>query len=240
MLIGSGFSQKGAKRLENQDNYYIDNDKGIFIVADGMGGHKAGGVASQIAVVTLYNKLSELNADYEKGIKEAFAFANREIYEKSIADEELKGMGTTAVACIAMNNSIYIAHIGDSRAYLIRKKSISRLTIDHSVVEELLKKGKITESEAKNHPMKNVITDALGVEEKAITDIKVIKLNKNDAILLCTDGLSNSLSTEQILKICISNNEDDVPKQLAGAAAVGGSTDDISAVYIICKGDVVK
>jgi len=233
----------GKKRQNNEDSFHVDPVKRLFIVADGMGGHQAGEVASQIAVESIRNYLSAQNfkeIESEK-IKEhilrSIFYAHEEIIKKAKEDISLAGMGTTIVLALGFDNKYYISHVGDSRAYLIRKKNITQLTNDHTVVAELLKAQMITPEEAKSHKMRHVLTQALGVDTQIVPSIQEINLEEGDFLLLCTDGLTDMLTDEEILSI-INEHGEDVEKtvqSLVDRANEKGGKDNITVVLILHK-----
>lgn len=193
-----GCTDVGNIRPINEDNYCIyENEIKLYIVADGMGGHKGGDIASSLAIEVIKDHLIKyIESDLEpKSIEgvifEAINRANTEIYHKSLNVEECSGMGTTTTLALCINNTIYIAHIGDSRAYLYSQGEIKQITEDHSLVAELVRSGSISEWEARRHPQKNVITKALGTEKSIKADIFSLDLQEMDTLILCTDGLSN-------------------------------------------------
>lgn len=201
-------SDVGIKRDNNQDSFYIseDNNKLLYLVADGMGGHKAGKLASSMArdiIQSNFNK-EEKDLDNEKSIlkkiKTSIEEANTKIYLKSMEDEEFKGMGTTVTMAYIFKDKICLGHVGDSRAYLIRNKEISQITEDHSYVNQLLKMGSITKKEAKTHPKRNMITRAVGSSSIIEIDLITKKWDKNDILILCSDGLTNMVKDTQILQ----------------------------------------
>lgn len=207
-------SDVGKIRDINQDAYYyIEDDKlPIFIVADGMGGHKAGEVASNLAISTIirhYESSKEKILNKEMFIpqflNESVELANDNLIEEASGDDELKGMGTTVTMCLILDNEVYIGHVGDSRAYLLRNGELSQITQDHSLVGELLRIGSITKDEAVNHPKKNIITRALGSNPKINVDVFNRELQNEDKIILCTDGLTNMVTEEKILEILLSS-----------------------------------
>ncbi len=174
-----------------------------------MGGHLAGEVASKIAVETIYQ---ELDPYVEKAgninelkyvLEEAIFRANDIVYHKSVQDERFRGMGTTIVTAIVCENQILLGHIGDSRAYLIDREKIEQLTNDHSLVNELVKSGQISEEDAIHYPRKNIITRALGTDESVKVDIELVKWEQGQTLLLCTDGLTDEVSDQQILEVII-------------------------------------
>ncbi|MDF2546838.1 MAG: Stp1/IreP family PP2C-type Ser/Thr phosphatase [Anaerosolibacter sp.] len=212
MDIGA-ISHTGLIRDINQDSYFVSEDKmNLFIVADGMGGHKAGEVASSIAIDSvkkyIEEHISKKNGEYDEAvsriIEEAIVDANTKIFNKSMEEEKYQGMGTTLTMAF-IQSKLFIGHIGDSRAYLIRNNEIKQITQDHSLVAELLRNGTITEKEAKTHPQKNIITRALGTEENIQIDIYTIELLAEDIIVLCSDGLSNLVEQMEI-KECLTNS----------------------------------
>lgn len=209
-------SDVGKVRDINQDAYFYMEDEilPIFIVADGMGGHKAGEVASNTAIskiVNYYNANKEkiINEEMQipQFINESVSIANDELIKESESDEELKGMGTTITMCLVLNQEAYIGHVGDSRAYLLRDGELKQITQDHSLVGELLRTGSITKEEARNHPKKNIIMRALGTKKDIKTDVFTKSLKNGDKIVLCTDGLTNMVTDEEILDV-IKNEED--------------------------------
>ncbi len=207
-------TDRGLKRQLNEDNCNVlvgyPGIPACFVIADGMGGHKCGEVASKQAVDSVCNLL--LKADWEKEnisemLSDIIVKVNDEIYNFSLLDEATQGMGTTLIITVLKNRKLYIGHVGDSRVYIIREDSIEKVTWDHSFIEELVKNGSITRDEAVNHPKKNLITRAVGYELGLQVDTYEIDLKDNDIILLCTDGLTNMLTEEEILDI-IKNNEE--------------------------------
>ncbi len=235
-------SDTGKIRVINQDSYYICelDELPVFIVADGMGGHKAGEVASSIATETIkemiYMNQEELlseNFQIPKFINEALSEANKRVYEKSSISEEYKGMGTTVTMAFIFKGELYIGHIGDSRAYLLRDNELLQLTQDHSLVAELVRNGSITEKDAINHPQKNVITRALGTDEEVKIDIFSREVLDGDVILLCSDGLTNMVSDEMIKEILLkSENIQDTCNLLIDTANDLGGLDNITAIII--------
>ncbi|MBS4539740.1 Stp1/IreP family PP2C-type Ser/Thr phosphatase [Clostridium sp. D2Q-11] len=209
-------SHVGKVRDTNQDSYYINHydELPIFAVADGMGGHNGGEIASEITIEIIktnadiyLNKLLEEKLSIESFIKKSLTLSNEEIFKAANENKSYKGMGTTVTMGCIYKNKLYIGHIGDSRAYIARDNMITRLTKDHSLVAELVRNGTITEEEAINHPQKNIITRALGTNNDIEIDIYTYDLQKNDIILLCTDGLTNMVSEREIIEL-INTTED--------------------------------
>lgn len=196
----------GQKRKMNQDYVFasegpVGNLPNLFTVADGMGGHNAGDYASSHAVRILVDEIRE-DADYNpvKVIRHAIEAANTEIRNRAQEDENLRGMGTTMVVATIVDQYAYVANVGDSRLYVIQD-GIHQITRDHSLVQEMVKMGEISEEEARNHPDKNIITRAIGVKENVEPDIYEYRLKKGDIILMCTDGLSNMVEDEDMFNI---------------------------------------
>lgn len=196
----------GRKREINQDYVYVtDKPIGPFpnllVVADGMGGHKAGDFASKYTVKVLREELESTSLDKpEEILRNVVTMANHELIRAAHTDVKLEGMGTTLVAGTVIGNTLYFANVGDSRLYLINDK-IRQLSKDHSLVEEMVRLGGIKAEEAKNHPDKNIITRAIGVKEDVEADIYEYRLKKGDIILMCTDGLSNMVEDEDMFDI---------------------------------------
>ena len=205
-----GMSDIGKCRKNNEDAYYIsagdDPAENLYLVADGMGGCNAGEVASSSAIEAFlaYFWKEMQHADSEDVLDlltGAMAAANREVYEKSNSAREFAEMGTTIVAAAIREDKLYVAHVGDSRAYLCRKKELIPLTIDHSYVMELVKIGSITKEEAAIHPKRNVITRAIGIKGTVEADTMIRPVKEGDILLLCSDGLSGMLKDEEIGKM---------------------------------------
>ena len=196
----------GRKREINQDYVYVtDKPIGPFpnllVVADGMGGHKAGDFASKYTVKVLREELESTPLDKpEEILRNVVSVANHKLIEIAQSDVKLEGMGTTLVAGTVIGNTLYFSNVGDSRLYVINDK-IKQVSKDHSLVEEMVRLGGIKAEEAKNHPDKNIITRAMGVKEDVEADIYEYKLRKGDIILMCTDGLSNMIEDEDMFDI---------------------------------------
>lgn len=241
MMIVGGLSDIGLVRENNQDSCYVSEDSSfpLFIVADGMGGHNAGEVASNMAVSTIKNifLLNKEKLDTEKGIictiKESIEKANHKIYAKSLETTKYSGMGTTVTLAYIFKDVIYIGHVGDSRAYYITEKSIKQITEDHSLVNELIKNGSITIDQGKTHPQRNVITRAIGTSNDVQVDIHTLEYKNNDKLLICSDGLTNMTDEDKILKIV---NEDEgimvKCQKLVLDAKRNGGLDNITIIII--------
>lgn len=231
---------KGIVRNSNQDAYFageISQEVTFAVVCDGMGGAKAGNVASTAAVKSIseyiansYRSNMSLD-DITKMLRNAIISANIEIYDMAAQNEQLQGMGTTVVAAVVRNCNAVVANVGDSRVYLV-DDNITQLTTDHSIVQTLIESGKITAEDAKVHPRKNVITRALGAESDVAVDIAEYNLSENNTLLLCTDGLTNFVSEEDILKTFKENDISVVSEKLVELANEGGGGDNITAVTL--------
>lgn len=224
-----GYSMTGAKHSVNQDSFYIDESRGIFIVADGMGGHAAGDVASSSAIKAISENINEISVS---SIKKALDIANKEVFDKSLTSPDLEGMGTTIAMCCLNGNYATIANIGDSRVHIIQNGEISFVTRDHSFVQQMIDDGQLKESEAKTHAMKNVITRALGVDETLCPDFNGITLETGDAVMICSDGVSNMLDNEEIVHTVLQSSAEDAAKMLCKSAFDAGGKDDLTAIVI--------
>lgn len=228
----------GQRRSTNQDFVYaseepVGNLPNLFVVADGMGGHRAGDFASRYTVEVI---LKSVRADRERNpikiIRKAIETANLKVLEKANSSEELAGMGTTVVAATVIGHYIYVANVGDSRLYLIRD-TIEQITKDHSLVEEMVRIGEINREQARNHPDKNIITRAVGVSSRVRIDFFDIKLERSDIILMCSDGLSNMIEDDEIERIIKEGNDlPEIALELIGEANQNGGKDNIAVVLI--------
>lgn len=230
----------GKVRSANQDAYFAGRigDNAVFaVVCDGMGGANAGNIASENAVRSISEFVIRsyrdgmTNEEIEKTVKNAVISANIELYDMSVSDKALNGMGTTAVLAFVYGNTAVIAHVGDSRIYLVNS-SIKQLTRDHSVVQSLIESGKITPEDAKVHPRKNVITRALGAEEDVAVDSDCLNLSDGDTLLLCSDGLTNFLEDKDILRVFQNNDISAVAERLVETANENGGGDNITVVTV--------
>ena len=230
----------GRARSTNQDSFFAGRigESAVFaVVCDGMGGANAGNVASELAVrhiseyvIRSYRDGMDMT-DTEKTLKNAIVSANISLYDMAVNNAELTGMGTTAVAAFVKDGTAVIAHVGDSRIYLVNGE-IKQLTRDHSVVQSLIESGKITPEDAKVHPRKNVITRALGAEENVAVDSDCITLSNGDTLLLCSDGLTNVLDDKDILKVFQNNDISAVAERLVEEANKNGGGDNITVVTV--------
>lgn len=228
----AGITNRGCVREINEDSIFMESS--LYIVADGMGGHLAGEVASKEAIICLKKYLlGKEEENIPDLLKEAVKQANKQIYEMSIDKEEYKGMGTTVTLAMLFDDELFFAHVGDSRLYRYSQEYFEQMTTDHSLVAQMVETGQITEEEANTHPSKNIITKAVGTGIIIEPDIGSFKLKKGDIILLCSDGLTNMLTNEQIVDI-LNKYKDDLDKvvaELLEKANDAGGNDNIS---IIC------
>ncbi|MDD7793744.1 Stp1/IreP family PP2C-type Ser/Thr phosphatase [Clostridium sp. 'White wine YQ'] len=227
-------SDVGKKRMINEDcaDYLISPNYELYIVADGMGGHNAGEVASKIAVDVIKEYIKENWNNYSDGIllKDAILKANKKVLEYSSNSVELNGMGTTVTACLVLGGYTYIANVGDSACFILEDEKLVKITKDHSLVQELLDSGSITEEEAMNHPRKNVITRAVGAYEVLEVDIFKLPDRKGIKFLICSDGLLNEVSKEEITNVLISYNNEEAAKQLVILANEREGRDNITVL----------
>ena len=231
----------GLMRSSNQDYCKTGelSDGSVWaVVCDGMGGANGGSTASRIAAETIAEQLKELyniekyHDDMEKLIKTAIAIANQRVYDMSLNVYSLSGMGTTVVVAVVKEEVVHIVHAGDSRAYLYENGSLTQITKDHSMVQELVDIGQITPEEARNHPNKNIITRALGTRENLKTDYNGVKFDKDSVLLICTDGLSNYLTDENIAEFIKKSRGDELVGRLVEQAKMMGGSDNITVAVI--------
>ena len=237
-----GMTDVGRCRKVNQDEMLVDSHRGLFAVADGMGGHAAGEVASQLAIEalaqTMAEKLAELgHADLEqagKYLELAFHEGNRKICESVLKRDDWRGMGTTIVAMLTNGDRAIIAHVGDSRAYVLRGAALSRLTSDHSWVNEQVKLGLLSDEEAQRHPMRNIVTRALGNRNDLEVDVVTEPMRPGDVFLLCSDGLNSMLEDEEIRSLL--ERHQDTPeaacRALVETANDRGGEDNITVIVM--------
>lgn len=235
-------SDTGLVRKQNQDAYATGELPGNVrwaVVCDGMGGASGGNIASSIAVAVTSEiivkcyKTGMSSGSIKNLLSSAVEGSNIKIFDRSKQDDALTGMGTTLVAVIVAENIIHISHAGDSRAYMYSDKTLTQLTKDHSIVQAMVENGDITQEEAKNHPQKNVITRALGVEESIDFDYIEQAIGKDDVLILCTDGLTNYVATDEMLEILDNSETGDWADDLVACAIKNGGGDNITVVAII-------
>jgi protein phosphatase len=243
----------GMKRTHNEDYFSLIEDEQLFIVADGMGGHASGEVASKLAAETIgefYQRTKDEEATWPYKMDRSLSYienrlvcsvklANLRIFETSCRDIRYKGMGTTIVAGQIAGDKIYVGHVGDSRAYRIRETDISQLTRDHSLLEDYKEaKPDMTDEEARNFPHKNVITRALGMRETVQVDIRAHQIKSGDTYVLCSDGLSGMLGDDQMREIIMNAKSlERAVAELVDAANRAGGTDNITTLLLQCLGN---
>ena len=223
----------GKVRKNNEDSLLV-TEPNIFVAADGMGGAAAGEIASGMLVDTVKNFLSTIPEPLDENIlSKAILKANAAILRKAKENPELRGMGTTATILHLNKDRAYYAHIGDSRLYRLKNSVLQQMTLDHSYVEDLVRLGELTPEQARVHPMKNLLTQAVGVMEEIEIDAGNFKVDSGDIFLLCTDGLTNMIEDWQIEKILM-NAQKDPAEDLVNAALEEGGHDNITAIVIGC------
>jgi protein phosphatase len=242
-LEHASLSDRGRVRQNNEDSCAIFVPEGageladrgaVFVVADGMGGHRGGEIASRIAVRTIvafYTANAE--EDRSHALARSFREANKTIIEESVADSTLFGMGTTCTALAIHRGRAYIAHVGDSRAYLLRGGRIQQITHDHSIVGEMVRSGILSDEDARNHPKRNVITKSLGAQDEIAADMPAaLDLETNDSFLLCSDGLTAYLSDEDIAEVTSGSPPAEACKKLVKMANDAGGRDNITVLIV--------
>jgi PPM family protein phosphatase len=241
-ITSCGITDVGMKRTNNEDAYLINDELNLFVVCDGMGGHVGGEMASSIAVNTVEEVLSTVEAEpppatgedateaTREKLRYAVRLAGKRIYEKASAEPEFKGMGTTVLVMLVESNNAYVAHVGDSRAYLVRADTIEQLTEDHSLVNEKIRAGVLTPEEAKHHKLRNIITRSLGYQEEVDVDIQVRALRRNDVFLLCTDGLSNLVEPAEMGETLRTLSPQTAVRRLVDLACTRGGEDNITTL----------
>jgi serine/threonine protein phosphatase PrpC len=232
--IRSGAStDKGQVREGNEDSYLVDRQLELFAVADGMGGHRAGEVASATALEGLRTAVAAGTA-----VSDAVASANAAVWDMAAGDTDLAGMGTTLTAATFDGVTLTIGHVGDSRAYLLRDGRLDRLTTDHSLVEELIRDGKITEAQAAVHPQRSIITRALGVDSQVEVDVYSVLLQPGDRVMLCSDGLTSMVRGPRIAEILVRETDPTVAANaLVDTANAAGGEDNITVVVLDAESD---
>lgn len=237
-MKSSGKTDTGNKRSNNQDSiFFSDTSVGplpnLYIVADGMGGHKAGDRASKMAIDITVDFIKKSSLENPIAVlKRAMVYANNEIYKAANSDLELNGMGTTMVAAVVLNDKLIVANVGDSRLYIVNN-DIKQITMDHSLVEELIRSGELERKRGRNHPEKNIITRAMGSKDEIVPDFFEIDLCEDDICLMCSDGLSNMVEDDEIKDIVLENDSlEDMVRALVDRANYYGGSDNISVVII--------
>ncbi|MCI8497308.1 MAG: Stp1/IreP family PP2C-type Ser/Thr phosphatase [Clostridiales bacterium] len=235
-----GLTDQGCVRTSNQDAFHyapIDDRSGWAVVCDGMGGAAGGNVASSLAVQTVsdYMEVSFQDHVQDRSVKTvlqaALLSANNEVYERAEAEPQLRGMGTTCIAAVVLEDRLYLAHVGDSRAYLSGPDGIRQLTVDHTIVQQMLERGQLTPEQLKTHPNRNIITRALGVGTRVAVDYVEEPFPEGAVLLLCTDGLTNYVEADEIEK-ALKEAPDHACEMLTELAKKRGGADNITVVAL--------
>lgn len=244
-----GRTDTGRVRPNNQDAFIcgrLSESASFAVVCDGMGGANGGNVASAIAIKVISDRIVDT---YREGMSEtslrnmlesAVSAANIEVFDAAMENLELRGMGTTVVAAIADEEQVFIAHVGDSRGYMITPETMEQVTRDHSIVQAMVEKGQLTQSEAKNHPRKHFLTRALGVEETVECEFTQAAFPAGGVFLICTDGLTNMVETDDIYAVIRASSFEEAPDKLISAANMAGGSDNITVVLMAGENYSVK
>jgi protein phosphatase len=237
----AGLSNVGRVRTSNEDSMGLFPDLNLFLVADGMGGHAAGEVASSMAVETVRDSIAKNEGTRDHPLaagrlETAIKVSNQKIYQAGRQTPALAGMGTTIISVLLDQDTAYIGYVGDSRAYLARDNEIAQLTTDHSLVNEYLKKGMMSPEEAERHPLKHVLSRALGTAPEVEVDLISLPLKTEDMLLLCSDGLSNTVTQQIMLQILKRSrgNLQEACNQLIDQANNRGGVDNITVIVLQC------
>ena len=232
----------GLHRKSNQDRFLIDQKYSVYALADGMGGHQGGDIAATIAVeavkditIEYYNKVK--GADHKQLMNDIFDVASKRVFEKSREQEELNKMGTTLVVALYRDKRLYIGHVGDSRAYLLSKTSCDKegmwqITEDHSLANQQVQAGLLADEDVASHPHKNVLTRSIGFQDHVQCDITLKKIQSNDSILMCSDGLTNMVSDKEIYETYLEQPEEKIVPTLIQKAKDAGGLDNITILLL--------
>lgn len=241
--ISYGITDVGRIRIENEDFYIINKQKDLFILADGIGGHNAGEIASKLACSFFeknFNKDDIQQNDLKKYLLDIFSKTNLKVHSESKVKDELQGMGTTLITCYLEGGFAHICHVGDVRAYLLNNEKLHKITEDHTPVANMMKNGLITEEEAKNHPFRNRINKAIGIQEEVIPAYNKIKINVHDILLLCSDGLWGMLNESDISDILMDTGTImDKSNKLLNKANENGGNDNITLILIVFNNKIL-
>ena len=248
-LAYAGLTDVGMKRTHNEDNLSLVPEHNLFIVADGMGGHASGEVASAIAVETVaaffHDSASddEITWPYKEDKARSFVenlfvnsvrYANLRVFQKASEDASYKGMGTTFVGGVFRDNKYYVAHVGDSRCYRVRNKLLDQVTEDHSLLNDYKKMAKLTPEEEENFPHKNIIVRALGMKDTVLVDLGSDSVQEGDLYLFCSDGLNGEIDDKNILRLCLEHWEDleRMCQELVASANANGGKDNVTVIVV--------
>ena len=222
-------SDIGRVRSRNEDSFLVDADANLYAVADGMGGHAAGDVASQTAIAAFHAAFLET-----RSMLVAMKSANRAVLERSAAESHLLGMGTTLTGVHIFGTSAFIAHVGDSRLYLLRGAQLDQLTRDHTVAQDRVEQGSLTRRDAMRHPMSSMLTRALGLRPEVEIDVFQHDILAGDQLLICSDGLTGMVEDEDLCAMLLQEKKpDEIAAELIEAANVRGGADNITALLVI-------
>jgi protein phosphatase len=246
--VSAGLTDVGRKRNHNEDSYLVDEELQLYVVADGMGGHAGGGTASRIAVETIDKEMRGARAAADNPftspettlqdsslpeyLRNAVEKACFEIFRQAQEDPRLAGMGTTVISLCVRGEHALFAHVGDSRAYLIRGDLIQQVSEDHSLVNEQIKAGMITPEEARHSRYKNIITRSVGFEEEVQVDVMGLVTRPGDVFVLCSDGLANLVEDKEIQQVVTGSPLEDAPKKLIDLANERGGDDNITVIVV--------
>lgn len=240
-------SDVGVKRAHNEDSYLVNPQLGLFVVADGMGGHAGGETASRVAVSTIEQEIVAAHgakaaaftvpgpladSPLAEVVRDAMEAACAAVYHAARANPGLEGMGTTSVALLLADDKVFAGHVGDSRFYMVRGDHIQQISEDHSLVHEQVKAGILTAEQAKTSRFKNIITRSIGFEEDVLVDVLGVDLEVGDKLLLCSDGLSNLVEDYEMREILRTVSLDEVPRKLVELANARGGDDNITVVVV--------
>ncbi len=241
-VAAAGRTDIGRVRSTNQDSYLVDAAAQLYIVADGMGGHAGGEIASRLAIEKISDYIAQYGADFDSTkqhpdprlqriMADAINHASSRIYERALEEPGLKGMGTTATVAKILDNFVYCAHVGDSRLYLVRCGFLYQLTADHSLVSEQVRAGVITKEEAELHHLRNVITRSVGYQEEEEVDTFACQVEPGDLLLLCSDGLHGKVNDKE-LSVIVNQMQTQALTKLIHLANERGGEDNITAVIV--------
>ncbi len=251
-ILAWGLTDVGQKRDHNEDSFLINSELGLFAVADGMGGHAGGDRASRLAVEILEREFKSMDSTATvpigsisealpaRELRSAACTAGRRIYDIAAADPNLKGMGTTLTALYFEGGRVYLAHVGDSRAYLYRGDRLEQISEDHSWIEEQIKHGFMTPEEAQDSALKHIITRSVGFEREVEVDLLVMPVLMGDCFMLCSDGLSNNIELEELRELLCTSYYSEAPRDLVDLANQRGGDDNISVVLVYVANDTAS
>lgn len=246
-VVSAGLTDVGRKRNHNEDSFLVDDELQLYVVADGMGGHAGGGTASRIAVETIDRELRKVREAQDnpfdvvcglqesplpEAIRSAVERACLNIFNTAQEDPRLAGMGTTVISLLVKGDNAFFAHVGDSRAYLVRGDLIQQISEDHSLVNEQIKAGMITPEEAKHSRYKNIITRSVGFEEEVQVDVMGLVAESGDTFILCSDGLANMIEDRELLEVVRQCQLPEIPKRLIDMANERGGDDNITVIVV--------